>query len=132
MASKSFDNLIKEIGSMSVLELSQLVKAFEAEFGVSAAASMSAAAAPAAGAAEAAQEEKASFKVLLVEGGAEKLKAIKALRQVVTTLGLAEAKKAVEDASDAAPFVVAESAAKADAQKMKEVLEAAGAKVKMQ
>lgn len=130
MASKSFDNLIEEIGSMSVIDLSQFVKALETKFGVSAAVSMSAAAAPAEAAAV--QEEKAAFKVLLIEGGAEKLKAIKALRQVVTTLGLAEAKKAVEEASDAAPFVVAESAAKADAQKMKEVLEAAGAKVKLQ
>lgn len=114
---------------MSVIDLSQFVKALETKFGVSAAVSMSAAAAPAEAAA--AQEEKAAFKVLLIDGGAEKLKSIKALRQVVTTLGLAEAKKAVEEAINT-PFVVAESAAKADAQKMKEVLEAAGAKVQLQ
>lgn len=130
MASKSFDSIIKEIGSMSVIDLADLVKALETEFGVSAAMQVSAGAV----AAEAApvQEEKNAFKVALVNGGPEKLKTIKALRQVVTTLGLAEAKKAVEDATDATPFVIAESAPKADAQKMKEVMEAAGAKVVLQ
>lgn len=130
MASKSFDKLIEEIGNMSVLDLADLVKELETKFGVSAAMSMSAgAAAPAAGAAEGAKEEKSTYKVTLTDGGAEKLKSIKALR-TVTTLGLAEAKKAVEDAA-ATPFVIAESASKADAQKMKEAMEAAGAKVQL-
>lgn len=127
--SKSFDKFIEEIANMSVIDLSQLVKEIETKFGVSAAMPTAVAgAAPAE--AEAAKEEKTAFKVTLVDGGAEKLKTIKALRTVVTTLGLAEAKKAVEDASSA-PFVIAESATKADAQKMKEVLEAAGAKVQL-
>ena len=129
MASRSFDNLIEEIGSMSVIDLSQLVKEIETKFGVSAA--MPTASAAPAGEAEAAKEEKTAFKVTLTDGGAEKLKTIKALRTVVTTLGLAEAKKAVEDASAGTSFVIAESASKADAQKMKEVLEAAGAKVQL-
>ncbi len=132
MASKSFDSIIKEIGSMSVIDLADLVKALETEFGVSAAMPVASGAGASAEAAPAAKEEKNAFKVVLTNGGAEKLKTIKALRQVVTTLGLAEAKKAVEDASDATPFVIAESAPKADAQKMKEVLEAAGAKVVLQ
>ncbi len=119
------EKFIEEIGSMSVLELSELVKALETKFGVSAAApaagvAVAAAAAPAA----AAGGEKTEFKVELSDGGAEKIKVIKALR-TVTTLGLTEAKKAVEEA----PTVIAEAASKADAQKMKEALEAAGAKV---
>ena len=82
---------------------------------------------PAAGpAAEAPKaEEKTEYKVTLKDGGAEKIKTIKALRQV-TTLGLTEAKKAVEEA----PTVIAEAASKDDAKKMKETLEAAGAKVR--
>ena len=71
-------------------------------------------------------EEKSEYKVELTDGGPDKIKAIKALRQV-TTLGLTEAKKAVEEA----PTVIAEAASKDDAKKMKEALEAAGAKVKL-
>lgn len=120
------EKFIEEIGGMSVLELSELVKALEEKFGVSAAAPMMGAAAPSAAAAPAAAAggEKTEFKVELSDGGAEKIKVIKALR-TVTTLGLTEAKKAVEEA----PTVIADAASKADAQKMKEVLEAAGAKV---
>lgn len=127
MASKSFDKLIDEIGSMSVLEVADFVKALEDKFGVSAA--MPVAAAPAAGAAggeAAAAEEKTEFKVTLQEAGSEKIKAIKALRSV-TSLSLSDAKKAVEDA----PTVVGESVPKEDANKMKEALEAAGAKVQL-
>ncbi len=126
MASKSFDKLIDEIGSMSVLEVADFVKALEEKFGVSAA--MPVAAAPAAGAAggETAAEEKTEFKVTLQEAGSEKIKAIKALRSV-TSLSLSDAKKAVEDA----PTVVGESVAKEDENKMKEALEAAGAKVQL-
>ena len=126
MASKQ-EQFIEDIGKMSVLELSQLVKALEEKFGVSAAASMAVAgpaAAAEAGAAPAA--EKTEFKVELSDGGSEKIKVIKALRSV-TTLGLTEAKKAVEET----PSVIAEAASKADAQKIKEALEAAGAKVKL-
>lgn len=128
MATKSFEQIIDQIGNLSVLELAELVKGLEEKFGVSAAMPM-AAAAPAAAAVsgEAAKaEEKSEYKVTLKDGGPEKIKTIKALRQV-TTLGLTEAKKAVEEA----PTVIAEAASKADSKKMKETLEAAGAKVEL-
>jgi len=125
---KSYEQIIDQIGGMSVLELAELVKALEEKFGVSAA--MPVAAAPAAGAsaseAPAQAEAKSEYKVTLKDGGPEKIKTIKALRQV-TALGLTEAKKAVEEA----PTVIAEAASKDDAKKMKEVLEAAGAKVEL-
>lgn len=127
MATKSYEQIIDQIGSLSVLELAELVKGLEEKFGVSAA--MPVAAAPAAGSAavEAPKaEEKSEYKVTLKDGGPEKIKTIKALRQV-TTLGLTEAKKAVEEP----PFVIAEAASKEDAKKMKETLEAAGAKVEL-
>ncbi len=130
MASKSFDKLIEEIGNMSVLELADLVKSLEEKFGVSAAMPMmagGAAAAPAAAADAAPKEEaKASFKVTLTASGDKKIDVIKALRKV-TTLGLAEAKAAVENA----PTVIGTDVAKADAQNMKKELEAAGAKVEL-
>ena len=127
MASKR-EKLIEEIGSMSVLELADFVKDLEEKFGVSAAMPMAAAgAAPAAGAAAEEAEEKSAYKVTLKEGGPEKIKTIKALRQVVSTLSLSDAKKAVEEA----PTVIAESAAKEDAMKMKEELEKIGAKVEL-
>lgn len=127
MASKSFEKLVEEISKMSVMDLSDLVKELETTFGVSAA--MPVAAAPAAtnaGQETKAVEEKSSYKVTLEDGGPEKIKTIKALR-TVTTLGLSEAKGAVEGA----PTVIAESASKEDAEKMKKELEAAGAKVKL-
>ncbi len=119
------EKMIEDIGNMSVLELSEMVKDLEEKFGVSAQAAVAAAPA-AAGAAPAAAEEKTEYKVELTEGGTEKIKVIKALRSV-TTLGLTDAKKAVENA----PTVLAESASKEDANKMKEAIEAAGAKVKL-
>src|SRR5262245_12311673 len=126
MASKSYEKLVEEIGSMSVLDLAELVKALETKFGVSAAmpaAAMSAAApsAAAAGGEVAAKEEKSEYKVTLKDGGSDKIKVIKALRSVVTGLTLTDAKKAVEEA----PTVIAEAAAKADAEKMKKALEEA-------
>jgi large subunit ribosomal protein L7/L12 len=127
MASKSFDKLVQEIGGMTVLELSDFVKELETTFGVSAA-MPSASVAPAATSAAApaaAAEEKSSYKVTLQEGGSDKIKVIKALRQVAPQLSLGDAKKAVEEA----PSVIAESASKDDAKKIKEALEAAGAKV---
>lgn len=128
MASKSFDKLIEEIGSMSVLDLADLVKALEEKFGVSAAMPMAVAgAAPAAaGAAPAAQEEKSEYKVTLQDAGAEKIKVIKALKGA-TTLSLSEAKEKVEGA----PSVIFDAASKADAEKIKKELEAAGAKVQL-
>jgi len=126
MAAKSYEKLMDDIGNMSVLELADFVKALEEKFGVSAA--MPVAAASGAGAAPAAEaaEEKSEFKVTLQDFGSEKIKVIKALRQV-TDLSLSDAKKAVEEA----PTVIGESVAKDDANKMKEVLEAAGAKVQL-
>ena len=128
MATKSHDQIIEQISNMTVIEVADLVKALEEKFGVSAAA-MSMSAAPAAGAsaaAPAAAEEKSEYKVTLKDGGEDKIKTIKALRQV-TTLTLIDAKKAVEGA----PTVLAEAASKEDAKKMKETIEAAGAKVEL-
>ena len=116
------DTLIQEIETMTVLELASLVKALEERFGVSAAA----ASAPAAGGAAAAVvEEQTEFNVELVEAGAAKLNVIKAVRELVPGLGLKEAK----DMVDGAPKVIKEGATKEEAAKMKEKLEAAGAKV---
>ena len=125
MAVKSYDKLLEEIGSMSLVELADFVKALEEKFGVSAAAQVvSAGAAAPVAAQETAAEEKAEYKVTLEKSGPEKIKTIKALRQV-TTLNLSDAKKAVEEA----PAVVAEAAPKEEAKKIKEALEAAGAVV---
>jgi large subunit ribosomal protein L7/L12 len=117
------DTLIQEIETMTVLELANLVKALEERFGVSAAAM----AAPAGGAAApaAAAEEQTEFNVELVEAGAAKLNVIKAVREIVSGLGLKEAK----DLVDGAPKLVKEGVTKDEAAKIKEKLEAAGAKV---
>jgi large subunit ribosomal protein L7/L12 len=117
------DTLIQEIETMTVLDLANLVKALEERFGVSAAAM----AAPAAGGAApaAAAEEQTEFNVELLEAGANKLNVIKAVREIVSGLGLKEAK----DLVDGAPKVVKEGATKDEAAKIKEKLEAAGAKV---
>ena len=120
MAKLTAQELIEAIKELSVLELNDLVKACEEEFGVSAAAGVVVAAA---GPAEAA-EEKTEFDVELTEVGAEKVKVIKVVREV-TGLGLKEAKELVE----AAPKVVKEAAAKADAEELKKKLEEVGAKV---
>lgn len=117
-----FEKLVAEIEKMSVLDLSELVKVLEDKFGVSAAAPMMMGAAPAA-AAEAV-EEKTDFDVELTAAGAQKINAIKAVREV-TGLGLKEAK----DLVDGAPKVIKEKVAKADAEAMKKKLEEAGATV---
>jgi large subunit ribosomal protein L7/L12 len=115
--------MIEEVKALSVLELSELVKALEEEFGVSAAAM----AAPAAGAAAApAAEEKTEFDVVLAEVGSEKIKVIKAVREI-TGLGLAEAKALVE----AAPKALKEGVSKDDAEALKAKLEEVGAKVEL-
>lgn len=120
------DQIIEAVEKMTALELSELVKALEEKFGVSAALPMMVgAAAPAAAAGEgAAAEEKTSFTVELTEGGAQKINVIKALREV-TTLGLKEAK----DLVDGAPKVIKEGVSKEEAEEIKKKLEAAGAKV---
>ena len=117
----SKEEMIEAIKNMTVVELSELVKAIEEEFGVSAVA----AAAPAAGAAgSAAAEEKTSFNVVLASAGDQKIKVIKVVRDA-TGLGLKEAK----DLVDGAPKVVKEGATKEEAEEIKEKLEAEGAKV---
>ena len=113
---------IEAIKGLTVLELNDLVKACEEEFGVSAAAGVVVAAGPAAGAAE--EEEKTEFNVELTEAGANKVKVIKIVREV-TGLGLKEAK----DLVDAAPKAVKEGVSKAEADDLKAKLEAEGAKV---
>jgi large subunit ribosomal protein L7/L12 len=115
------------ISGMTVLELSEFVKAAEVKFGVTASAPMMMAAGPAGGADEAAAvEEKDSFDVILAAAGAQKLQTIKAVRQV-TTLGLKDAKLLV----DSAPKTLAEGVSKEEAEKMKATLEEAGAKVEL-
>ena len=127
MASKNIEKVIEIIDSMPMLEIADLVKALEEKYGVSSAMPMMAAAPAAAVAAAPVKEEKAQYKVTLQEGGADKVKSIKALRQVVPTLNLTDAKKAVEGA----PTVIAEAAPKEEAEKIKKVLEEAGAKVQL-
>lgn len=124
MASEKIAAIIEEIKVLSVLELSELVHAVEEEFGVSAAAAV-AVAAPAEGGAAAA-EEKTEFDVILTAAGANKIKVIKAVREI-TGLGLAEAKAVV----DGAPKAVKEGISKDDAEAAKAKLEEAGASVEL-
>ena len=124
MASEKITALIEEVKALTVLELSELVHALEDEFGVSAAAPVAVAAA-AAPAAEAAAE-KTEFDVVLASFGDEKIKVIKAVREI-TGLGLAEAKAAVE----AAPKAIKEGVSKEEAEELKKKLEDVGAKVEL-
>ncbi len=119
------DQIIEAIESMTVLELSELVKALEEKFGVSAAAPVAVAAAPAAAVAEAVAE-KTEFDVIITAAGASKINVIKVVREV-TGLGLKEAKEVV----DSAPKAVKEKISKADADALKAKLEAAGASVEV-
>jgi len=127
MASKSYETLINQIGEMSVIELAEMIKALEEKFGVSATPVASAAPAAVASAAPAAAAEKSEYKVTLEAAGDDKMKVIKALRSVLPNLSISDTKKAVDEV----PTVLAEAASKDDAKKMKETLEAAGAKVKL-
>ncbi|CAG1001837.1 50S ribosomal protein L7/L12 [Burkholderiales bacterium] len=117
--------ILDKISSMTVLELSELIKAMEDKFGVSAAAAV-AVAAPAAGAPAAAAEEQTEFTVVLIATGENKVNVIKAVREL-TSLGLKEAK----DLVDGAPKPVKEGVPKADAEAAKKKLEEAGAKVEI-
>ena len=123
MASEKITAIVEELKTLSVLELSELVKAVEEEFGVSAAAAV--VAGPAAGAA-AAVEEKTEFDVILAEAGAQKIKVVKAVKDI-TGLGLAEAKALV----DGAPKAVKEAVSKDEAEEIKAKLEEVGAKVEV-
>ena len=124
MASEKITNIVEEIKGLTILELADLVKAVEEEFGVSAAAPVGVVAA--AGAAAPAAEEKTEFDVVLKEFGAKKLDVIKAVREI-TGLGLKDAKDLVE----AAPKVVKEAAPKDMAESIKKQLEEAGAEVEL-
>jgi len=124
MATKA--EILDAISSMTVLELSELIKEMEVKFGVSAAAAAVAVAAPAAGGGAAAAEEQTEFTVMLTETGANKVSVIKAVREL-TGLGLKEAK----DLVDGAPKAVKEGFAKADAEAAKKKLEEAGAKAEL-
>jgi large subunit ribosomal protein L7/L12 len=117
----SKDDILEAVGQMSVMDLNDLVKAFEEKFGVSAAAM--AVAGPAGGGAAAAAEEQTEFTVMLSEIGANKVSVIKAVREI-TGLGLKEAK----DLVDGAPKAVKEAIPKAEAEAAKKKLEEAGAK----
>ena len=122
----STEDFVKQIETMSVLDLSNLVHALEERFGVSAAAAAPAAAAGPAAAAAAPAEEKTEFTVVLSEVGEKKINVIKAVREV-TSLGLKEAKDLVEGA----PQTVKEGVSKDEAEKVKAQLEKAGAKVEL-
>ena len=124
MASEKITNILEEIKSLTILELSDLVKAVEEEFGVSAAAPVGVVAA--AGAAAPAAEEKTEFDVILTGFGANKLNVIKVVREL-TGLGLKDAKDMVEGA----PKAVKEGVSKDEAEKVKEALTAAGATVEI-
>ena len=125
MSALNKDQILDAVAAMSVLDLSELIKAMEEKFGVSAAAAAVAVAAPAAGAAPAA-EAQTEFNVILVAAGDKQVEVIKAVR-AVTSLGLKEAKDLVESA----PATVKEGVNKEEAAKMKKELEAAGAKVEL-
>jgi len=122
MAKLSIEEIIAAVKELTVIELNDLVKAAEEEFGVSAAAGVAVVAGPAAGGA--AEEEKTEFDVELTEIGSEKIKVIKVVREI-TGLGLKEAKEVVDNA----PKLVKEQASKEDAEAIKAKLEEVGAKV---
>ena len=124
MASEKITNILEEIKSLTIIELADLVKAVEEEFGVSAAAPVGVVAV--AGAAAPAAEEKTEFDVVLKSFGAKKLDVIKAVREI-TGLGLKEAKEMVEGA----PKTVKEGVSKDEAETVKKALEAAGAEVEV-
>ncbi|MGB3410286.1 MAG: 50S ribosomal protein L7/L12 [Microthrixaceae bacterium] len=120
------EEILDSIASLTVLELSELLKAFEERFGVTAAAPVAVAAAPAAGGAAEEAEEKTSFDVVLADAGDKKIQVIKEVRGL-TSLGLKEAKDLVESA----PKAVLEGVSKDEAEKAKEAIEGAGGKVEI-
>mgnify|MGYP002869139801 CR=1 FL=1 len=121
--SEKFDKIIEEVKGMTVLELSELVKALEEEFGVSASAPVMMAG-PAAAAPE--EEEKTEFDVILADVGSEKLKVVKAVKEA-TGLGLKEAKELV----DKAPSTIKEAISKEEAEQIKTAVEAVGGKIEI-
>jgi large subunit ribosomal protein L7/L12 len=127
MASEKIDALIEQVSNLTVLELSELVHALEEKFGVSAAAPVAVAAGPVAAAPAEAAEEKTEFDVVMTSFGAEKIKVIKAVREIISGLGLAEAKALVE----AIPAKIKEGVAKEEAEELKKKLEEVGATVEL-
>ena len=124
----NIETIVDQLSGLTVLEVSELVKALEEKWGVSAAAPVAAAAAPAAGgAAPAAAEEKTSFDVILASGGTNKIAVIKEVRAAVPGLGLADAKALVEGA----PKALKEGVTKEEAEEIKKKIEAAGATVEI-
>ncbi len=122
------EQIAEDLSGLTVLEAADLAKLLEEKWGVSAAAPVAVAAAPGGGGAAAApEEEKTEFDVILTDAGSEKIKVIKAVREVVPALGLKEAKDLVE----AAPKPLKEGASKEEAEEIKKKLEAAGAKVEL-
>ncbi len=127
MASEKIDALIEQVSNLSVLELSELVHALEEKFGVSAAAPVAVAAGPVAAAPAEAAEEKTEFDVVMTSFGAEKIKVSKAVREIISFLGLAEAKALVEGI----PAKIKEAIAKDEAEQIKKKLEEVGATVEL-
>jgi large subunit ribosomal protein L7/L12 len=124
----NIETIVDQLSGLTVLEVSELVKALEDKWGVSAAAPVAAVAAPAAGGAAAAPaEEKTSFDVILADGGSNKIAVIKEVRAAVPGLGLADAKALVEGA----PKPLKEGVTKEEAEEIKKKVEAAGAKVEI-
>ncbi len=129
MASEKVSQLIEQVGGLTVLELNELVKTLQDEWGVSAAVAAAPAAVGGGGGGEAAApaEEQTEFAVVIKDAGAQKIQVIKAVREVSPALGLKEAKDLVESA----PATVKEDATKEEAEEMKKKLEAAGAVVEV-
>jgi len=128
MAENSRDKLVEKIGNMTVLELADFLKALEKKFDISAVMPMGTTGVAAVAVEDTAkEEEKTEYKVTLQDIGSEKIKVIKALRKIIPNLELSKARKMTEEA----PAVIAESASKDDAKKMKKELEAVGAKVEL-
>ena len=127
MASEKINALIEEVSNLTVLELSELVHALEEKFGVSAAAPVAVAAGPVAAAPAEEVEEKTEFDVVMTSFGAEKVKVIKAVREIVSGLGLAEAKALVEGI----PAKIKEAVPKEEAEELKKKLEEVGATVEI-
>ena len=126
MSSKASAKFVEEIGKLSIFELAELIKEIEQAFGVSAATPVAAAASSAEAAAPAVTA-KTEFKVILKDAGSEKVKVIRALRQIKKDLGVTEARALVDEV----PSVVVEVAPKDEAENMKKLLEEAGAKVEL-
>ena len=127
MANEKTQQILDLVKTLTILELADLVKAMEEEFGVSAAAPVAVAAAPAAAAPAEAAAEKTDFDVILADVGAEKIKVIKVVREVVSGLGLKEAKDIVE----AAPKTLKEGVSKEEAEQIKAKFAEVGAKVEI-